>query len=95
MTTIDIKDGYIEVKGHSGYAEVGKDIVCAAISVLTEATYNYLLATHNDVEKKENEGEFTIIIRGLNEVGYQIIKSFGEMIDDIASQYPENVRRVE
>ena len=31
-----------EVKGHSGYAEAGSDIVCAAISALTQSTLNGL-----------------------------------------------------
>ncbi len=39
MTVISIKDtseGYaLEVKGHSGYAQAGQDIVCAGISTLT------------------------------------------------------------
>jgi len=36
---IDItkKDSLITIKGHAGYAEPGKDIVCAAVSALTQA----------------------------------------------------------
>ena len=30
------KDGFI-IAGHAGYAEPGKDIVCAAVSALTQA----------------------------------------------------------
>ena len=33
--------GY-RVEGHSGYAEAGEDIVCAAVSVLTQTTLNGL-----------------------------------------------------
>ena len=29
-----------EVKGHSGYAEAGSDIVCAAVSILTTTCVN-------------------------------------------------------
>lgn len=32
----------IEAKGHSGYAEAGKDIVCAAVSTLTQNLINSL-----------------------------------------------------
>lgn len=31
-----------ECKGHSGYAEEGRDIVCAAVSALTTACVNAL-----------------------------------------------------
>ena len=34
-------DGFV-VEGHSGYAESGSDIVCAAISALTQTTLNGL-----------------------------------------------------
>ena len=95
MTNIKITKNSIIVEGHSGYAEVGKDIVCAAISTLTEATYNYLVATDNKVESSpDTDGLFIIKIDELNQAGEKIIKSFEEMIDDIASQYPENVRKV-
>lgn len=33
----------IEVSGHSGYAVAGKDIVCSAVSTLTEALINGLV----------------------------------------------------
>ena len=33
----------IEATGHSGYAESGKDIVCSAVSTLTQALINGLI----------------------------------------------------
>ena len=33
-----------EVSGHSGYADVGSDIVCAAVSAVTEYMLEYLQA---------------------------------------------------
>lgn len=42
MTKIDISSKEIRISGHSGYGTYGNDIVCAAISTLSEATYNYL-----------------------------------------------------
>ena len=33
----------LEVTGHSGYAVAGKDIVCSAVSTLTEALINGLI----------------------------------------------------
>lgn len=96
MTTIGINSDWIIVRGHSGYAEPGKDIVCAAISTLTEATYNYLVATDNKVVSTDPDAEGLFIIRidKLNKAGKKIIESFIQMVDDIASQYPENLRRL-
>ena len=95
MTTIGINSDWIVVKGHSGYDTIGKDIVCAAISTLTEATFNYLVATNNKVEKHDGDGLFIIRIDRLNKAGKEIIEAFKEMVKDIESQYPNNVRRVE
>jgi len=45
--------------GHTGYAEHGKDIVCAAVSVLTQSTANaleYFIGLNNlQVEVKDGE----------------------------------------
>ena len=94
MTTIQVSEKQIIVKGHSGYAEPGKDIVCAAISTLTEATYNYMFALGCRVHKIEDEALFIINIEFINNTGRRIVGSFIKMIDDIAEQYPEYVRRI-
>lgn len=94
MTTITIKNNKIEIKGHSGYAKKGSDIVCAAISTLIEATYNYLKATGNVVKMTSNDGYFFILIETININGENILKSFTEMIDDLAMQYPKNLERI-
>ncbi|KGG80191.1 hypothetical protein Y919_07755 [Caloranaerobacter azorensis H53214] len=59
--------GY-ELKGHAGYAEYGKDIVCAAISVLSQTA---LIALNevcgidtNDIKYRidEEKGHLSVII---------------------------------
>lgn len=91
MTTIDIREDIIRVYGHSGYAPIGQDIVCAAISTLTEATYNYFLATRNKVKSEESNGVYIIRIEELNKAGQAIIKSFIDMVQDLINQYPKNI----
>jgi uncharacterized protein YsxB (DUF464 family) len=88
MTTIDMRENIIRVYGHSGYAERGHDIVCAAISTLTEATYNYLVATKNKVNNQESNGVYIINIEALNKQGKAIIDSFIDMVQDLINQYP-------
>ena len=92
MTTITLGKYYIEVKGHSGYAEKGKDIVCAAISTLIEATYNYLIATGSKIDKKEDEALYIINTKEINEHGKQIFNEFEKMIYEIAIQYPAYIQ---
>lgn len=92
MTTIDVKEDIIRVYGHSGYAPIGKDIVCAAISTLTEATYNYLLATKNQVNNEESNGVYIIHLVEINKQGEAIIRSFIDMIQDLIKQYPKYLK---
>lgn len=40
MITVTFSEKGFEVSGHSGYAEEGSDIVCAAVSSATELTVN-------------------------------------------------------
>jgi len=93
MTTIEIGTDYIHVFGHSGYAEEGKDIVCAAISVLTESLDRYLKTTENDVSSVEDIGDYTIFFNELNDIGGALISEYIKMADEICKQYPDNVRR--
>jgi uncharacterized protein YsxB (DUF464 family) len=42
MITIRLNQAQIEVSGHAGYAERGKDIVCSAVSILVQTAEEFL-----------------------------------------------------
>ena len=42
MIQITLKDNAMWARGHSGYAPKGQDILCAAVSILMEATADAL-----------------------------------------------------
>ena len=93
MTSINIKDKYIEVKGHSGYASIGYDIVCSAISTLSQATYNYLESVGNDVDMESSDAYLKIIFKSeLNRPGEEIVNSFKEMVKDLEGQYKDYIK---
>ena len=53
------------VSGHSGYAEAGKDIVCAAISAvvtMAEATINDVLGAKAKVRVKNEDARVTLTL---------------------------------
>ena len=55
------------VKGHSGYAEEGSDIVCAAVTSavrLTECTVNDVLGLEASVKVKEKDASITLRLPG-------------------------------
>lgn len=41
MIKIKISDDVITLEGHAGYAEIGKDIVCSAVSILIYTLLQY------------------------------------------------------
>ena len=53
------------ISGHSGYAEAGKDIVCAAISAivtLAEATINDVCGAKAKVRVKQEDARITLTL---------------------------------
>lgn len=72
MTKVEIfnHDGRIHgfsVSGHSGYAEEGSDIVCAAVSAavtFAECTINDVLGNHANTKVKEEEPRITLTLPG-------------------------------
>ena len=53
------------ISGHSGYAEAGKDIVCAAISAIVtmaEATINDVCGAKAKVRVKEEDARVTLTL---------------------------------
>ena len=53
------------VSGHSGYAEAGADIVCAAVSAvvtMTEATINDVCGAKAKVRVKEDDARVTLTL---------------------------------
>ena len=53
------------VSGHSGYAEAGSDIVCAAISAvvaMTEATINDICGAKAKVRVKDEQARVTLML---------------------------------
>ena len=53
------------VSGHSGYAEAGKDIVCAAISAIVtmaEATINDVCGAKAKVRVKDDDARITLML---------------------------------
>ena len=62
MINIRLTENRLEVKGHAGYAERGKDIVCAAVSVLV---FTFIEVNKDKVELDTfNNDEITANLKG-------------------------------
>ena len=102
MTKIEynIDKMFLYADGHAGGGEPGKDIICAGVSVLTQALLNAL----NDEEEKGRlavwwmmePGRIRIRVESVKSWKYGLIaKSYFTMaitgLKDIAGKYPEYI----
>ena len=100
MTTYSIKNNKnkttIEVKGHSGYADSGNDIVCAAISTACLVTANLIdkieSIRYNILDLVCEEGYFRLQVKLADSVTIGIVDNFCETLDELQKQYPKYIK---
>lgn len=92
MTRIDIAkaDGEFSLlcQGHAGYASVGNDIVCAAISTLTQTLIKYMMDRDIPCNYKVSTGYLWIYGKDCMEAFDAIVAGL-EMIEYSYPQYVE------
>ena len=92
-----------EVKGHSGYAQEGEDIVCAAVTSavrLVETTVNDVLGLAASVKIREQDASISLRLPGgLDEVTESTCQSLmtGLMVyfAQLHDEYPDNIEVLE
>jgi len=90
-----------EISGHAGYAEIGHDIVCAAVSFLATTTVNSLeeqLSVKPQVEVDEADGyllcclPFEILASGDREKSQVILKTLEIGLKSLELEYGQYVK---
>lgn len=93
MIAVSVRKDKITVSGHAGYAEAGKDIVCAGVTALTMSLVKSLNdLTEDKIECEISPGRVDIHYGNLSEAGKLLVDSFFIGICLIAEEYPDNVR---
>ena len=90
-------------QGHSGYAEAGEDIVCAAItsaSRLVDATINDVLGLAASVKVKENEALISLRLPGglaptAESTCQALLTGLMVYFAELHDEYPENIEVLE
>ena len=91
-------DGFV-VEGHSGYAEEGSDIVCAAVSAavgLTECTINEVLGLGAPVKAQEKDARISLKLpSGLSEENectcQNLLMGMMVYLQAMGSEYPDHL----
>jgi len=94
MIFVNISDKGFTVTGHSGYADAGQDIVCAAVSSAAELTANALteiVGVQCDIEVDADKPLLSVEVKNNDkaELCRMFIKAFELQIEGIAESYPE------
>ena len=103
MTTIKLIkcDGNIvgfDVSGHSGYAESGSDIVCAAISSvvgLTETIINDSFGCKADVTVDPETARITLRLSEPCDICRSVLEAFERYVCALREEYPKHIKILE
>jgi len=93
MTTIRISPHAISCEGHSGYAEAGSDIVCAAVT----SAMRYAAAILDDTLRlgpqiEVDERRALIRISSERAEAAPIFGAFAALMREYAAEYPKFIR---
>lgn len=95
MIEVRIRPEQMEISGHAGYAELGKDIVCAGVTALMQTLIQSIKDLAGDeIEYRVSPGRVEIEYRNLSEKGKTLVDSFFIGVSMIADEFPECVRVV-
>lgn len=93
MIEVRIRPERIEISGHAGYAEPGKDIVCAGVTALTQTLIQSIEnLTDDKIEYRISPGKVEAEYRNLSEKSKTLVDSFFIGICLIAEEFPEYVK---
>jgi len=84
---------YFIIKDHANYAEKGKDIVCAAISAITNGTINFLQKNHQkDCQISYLPAEISIYPHNDNPDCQLCLRLILYQLENIANSYPDYLK---
>ena len=93
MILIDRGERMINIDGHANYAEPGKDIVCAAVSMLVQTLIqSFEELTSDEIHYDMMPGTVHIQFGDLSERARLLVDSFFVGVSMIAEEYPDNVK---
>lgn len=92
----DDEEFHCKITGHAGYAERGKDIVCAAVSILSFTLYEFVLK-HEEMVKElhaeTGDGKFKISFLYKDKNFFQsVLEAFVLGITRVSENYKDYVK---
>ena len=81
----------IECKGHAGYAEYGKDIVCASFSTMIITTINAILDIDDSAISYTDSNDLKIVNIKKDNITSSLLNTLVNMIYELRENYDKNI----
>ena len=81
----------IKCSGHAGYADYGKDIVCASFSTMIITTINAILEIDKDAINYTDGNNLEIINIKKDNITNSLLKNLVNMIYELKNNYDKNI----
>lgn len=94
MIVVKVTRNGLIVEGHAGYAETGKDIICAAVSALTQTLIAGIESLTDDrISYEIKPGKVNIVYGNLSKQAQLLVDSFFIGISEIITAYGDKYVR--
>ena len=93
MIKVELKDNLITIKGHAGYDDKGKDIVCASVSSIVITTINGIIEINPDaIDYSDLDNE--LIIRKLkeDEIVNKLLNNMILLLENLEKDYKDYIK---
>ena len=92
MIKVEYSNKKITISGHAGFADYGKDIVCASASSIIYTTVNGLLNIDSKSIKFTDNKIITIEILKDDNITNTLINNMLDLLKELEKQYPKNIK---
>lgn len=83
----------IEIKGHSGYDEMGRDIVCASVSTMTITTVNAIIRYDDQsLSYNQDEGYVKLVVLKHSSVVDLLLENLVSLLKELETQYKKYIK---
>ena len=93
MIKVELKENLITIKGHAGYDDKGKDIVCASVSSIVITTINGIIEINPDaIDYSDLDNE--MIIRKLkeDEIVNKLLNNMVLLLENLEKDYKDYIK---
>lgn len=83
----------VTIKGHAGYDELGKDIVCASVSSISITTVNACTRLENEkIQYEEKDGFLDIKVKENSRVINILMNNMIDLFKNLEEDYPNYIK---